>query len=170
MKSFKSQKGFTLIELLVVIGILAVLLAITLIAINPAKQFAQANNTKRSSDVNAILNAVNQYMADHKGELPTGISACTVAEPCTITNDAAIDHSVDICATLVSTYLAALPVDPLTNSGVSVSETGCTIDAAAVPSVTAYNTNYQIYQSTTNNRVTVLAPASELGETISVTR
>ena len=84
MKSFKNQKGFTLIELLVVIGILAVLLAITLIAINPARQFSLANNTKRSSDVNAILNAVNQYMADHKGALPTGISACTAAAPCDI--------------------------------------------------------------------------------------
>ena len=75
MKLFKAklQKGFTLIELLVVIGILAVLLAITLIAINPAKQFAQANNTQRSSDVNAILNAINQYMADNKGVLPAGI-------------------------------------------------------------------------------------------------
>ena len=74
MKTFKKQKGFTLIELLVVIGILAVLLAITLIAINPARQFAQANNTKRRSDVNAILNAVNQYMADNKGSLPAGIT------------------------------------------------------------------------------------------------
>ena len=73
LSKLKNQKGFTLIELLVVIGILAVLLAITLIAINPARQFAQANNTKRRSDVNAILNAVNQYMADNKGSLPAGI-------------------------------------------------------------------------------------------------
>src|SRR5689334_22363540 len=68
------ERGFTLIELLVVIGILAVLLAITLIAINPAKQFSQANNTKRRSDVNAILNAIDQYAADNKGSLPTNIN------------------------------------------------------------------------------------------------
>ena len=53
-EKFARQTGFTLIELLVVIGILAVLLAIVLIAINPARQFAQ-NNTQRASDVNAIL-------------------------------------------------------------------------------------------------------------------
>jgi len=160
MKLFKNQKGFTLIELLVVIGILAVLLAITLIAINPARQFSQANNTKRSSDVNAILNAVNQYMADNKGALPAGITGCTVDAPCTLTN-ADVAARVDICAVLVSSYLAALPVDPLTNNGVAVTEAACT---------STYNTNYTIYQSTLNNRVTVAAPAAELGASISVTR
>src|SRR6266849_3374438 len=84
------QKGFTLIELLVVIGILAVLLSIVLIAINPAKQFSQANNTKRRSDVNAILNAIDQYAADNKGTLPAGVGAgCTTAAPCLIENTGA---------------------------------------------------------------------------------
>ena len=69
----KKYSGFTLIELLVVIGILGILLAIVLIAINPAAQFAQANNTARTNDVNTILNAVHQYAADHKGVLPAGI-------------------------------------------------------------------------------------------------
>lgn len=101
----KWQKGFTLIELLVVIGILAVLLAITLIAINPARQFSQANDTKRSSDVNAILNAVNQYMADNKGVPPSGITN-SVAE---ISNAGA-----DLCNALVPKYIAALQVDPQT--------------------------------------------------------
>lgn len=148
------KKGFTLIELLVVIGILAILLAITLIAINPAKQFSQANNTKRRSDVNAILNAINQYMADNKGAVPAGITA-TVA---TVGNGTG---EVDLCALLVPTYIAALPVDPLTNQGTPVSD--CAVTGG-------YTTNYQVSQSATNSRITVAAAAAENSEVISVTR
>jgi prepilin-type N-terminal cleavage/methylation domain-containing protein len=163
MKLFKSQKGFTLIELLVVIGILAVLLAITLIAINPARQFSQANDTKRSSDVNAILNAVNQYMADHQGSLPASLSACTTT-PCPLTNDPAVTPKVDICAALVSGYLAAFPVDPLVDSGKAVTEANCSVTDPA------YHTGYTISQSTSNNRVTVSATPEISTNVISVTR
>ena len=151
MKLFKNQKGFTLIELLVVIGILAVLLAITLIAINPARQFAQANNTKRRSDVNAILNAVNQYMADNVGAVPTGVTAVV---------QNVSDAGADICAALVPQYIAALPVDPSVNDGVSV--TDCT--------TVGYDSGYTIAQSATNSRITVTAPGVEIGDNISVTR
>jgi len=144
------RSGFTLIELLVVIGILAVLLAITLIAINPARQFSQANNTKRSSDINAILNAVGQFGADNRGTLPAGITTAVQ----NVQNTGA-----DICAQLITTYLAALPVDPLTNNGTPV--TNC---------AAAYNTNYTIVRSAADNRITVSAPAAELGATITVTR
>jgi prepilin-type N-terminal cleavage/methylation domain-containing protein len=152
MKLFKSQKGFTLIELLVVIGILAVLLAITLIAINPARQFSQANNTKRRSDVNAILNAVNQYMADNKGALPAGITGV---------DQEISDTGANICAALVPLYIAALPVDPQTNNGIAITEAGC----AGV-----YNTSYSIIQNAPNNRITVTATTVELGDPVSVTR
>ena len=144
------RRGFTLIELLVVIGILAVLLAITLIAINPARQFSQANNTKRASDVNAILNGVGQYMADNRGALPTGITTTVLY----VSNTGA-----NICAALMTQYLAALPVDPLTNNGAPV--TNC---------AAAYDTGYTIIRSGVDNRITVAAPAAELGATISVTR
>src|SRR5258706_5411176 len=126
------NKGFTLIELLVVIGILAVLLAITLIAINPAKQFSQANNTKRRSDVNAILNAIDQYAADNSGTLPGGITATSTTISTTGAN---------LCASLVTKYIAALPVDPLTNNGSPI--TDCTA---------AYNSNYWVSKSAADNR------------------
>ncbi len=63
----KKSKGFTLIEILIVIGIIAILAAIVIIAINPAKQFAQARNTQRQSNVDTILNAIGQRIADNKG-------------------------------------------------------------------------------------------------------
>lgn len=145
-----NKKGFTLIELLVVIGVLSILLVITLVAINPARQFSLANNTKRTSDINSILNAVQQYAADNRGVLPTSITTTVQA----ISNTAA-----NICADVVTDYLAALPADPLTNNGASVT------DCAA-----AYTTGYTIVKSATNNRVTVAAPDAELSVVISVTR
>jgi prepilin-type N-terminal cleavage/methylation domain-containing protein len=149
-----AKAGFTLIELLVVIGILAVLLAIVLIAINPARQFSQANNTQRASNVNAILNAIDQYAADNHGSLPG-----TIPDTATVIGNGV--GQVDLCASLVTQYLAALPVDPLTNNGTPVTETDC---------ANPYNTNYTVFKSATNNRVTVAAPAAELSQVISVTR
>ncbi len=162
MKLFKNknQKGFTLIELLVVIGILSVLLAITLIAINPARQFAQANNTQRSSDVNTILNAINQYMADNKGDLPPALktATCTALAPCTLAlSSPAVASEVNICTDIVSNYLAALPGDPKNGVGTPLNEAACTAG-------TAYNTGYQVYKAN-NNRISVTATAEAIGAT-----
>ncbi len=155
------RRGFTLIELLVVIGILAVLLAITLIAINPARQFSQANDTKRASDVNAILNAIDQYAADNKGALPGGDTIPTTAA---VIGSAV--GQVDLCSALVTKYLAALPVDPLTNNGTPIS-----LDPATGACPTTYNTNYTVFKSAADNRITVSAPATEIAaQDISVTR
>lgn len=153
----KLQKGFTLIELLVVIGILAVLLAITLVAINPQRQFQQANDTKRQSDVNTILNAVMQYAADNKGAIPSGIT--TTAKIITSTAGAG---NIDLCATLVSKYIADLPLDPTT--GTKAPADSVCADVGAI-----YNTGYTIVKSATNNRVTVTA-TPEIATSISVTR
>src|SRR3990167_3501473 len=104
----KYKKGFTLIELLVVIGILAILLAITLIAINPARQFGQANNTRRRSEVLQILNTIHQYAAENQGNLPAGMTA-------TPTN-LATTPGIDLCAFLMPTYIPALPTEPSLNT------------------------------------------------------
>src|SRR3990167_5165850 len=153
MKKLVSS-GFTLIELLVVIGILAILLAITLIAINPARQFQQSNDTKRSSDINAILNAINQYMADNQGSLPTGITDTAQIIQATTFND--------LCTAIVPLYIAALPVDPLTNNGTPVQTADCT--------GSTWNTGYTVQQISGSSRLTVAAPAAEIQATIEVTR
>lgn len=151
-KQDKGQKGFTLIEILVVIGIVAILATIVLIAINPARQFAQSRNSQRISNVNTILNAIGQRIADKKGLFPaeTGCAAITAGTVYTIgTGGVGVVNPpatafIDMSC-LVPTYIASsLPVDP--TDGVWTSPT-------------AYNTRYNVMQDALG-RFTVSAPDS----------
>ena len=148
MRKMTAQKGFTLIELLVVIGILAILLSIVLIAINPSRQFGQANDTKRTSAVTQILNAVGAYAADNRGNLPAAITAV----------DTEISNAgIDLCSVLVPDYIPALPTDPSLNT-----------DDIASPCPATYSTGYNII--VTNGRVTVSAPQADITQPIEITR
>lgn len=234
LQKAKAQGGFTLIELLVVIGILAILLAITLIAINPSKHFQDSRNAQRQSNVSAILNGIYEYESANNGNVPpslknVGTAAMPVAEAtadtvsasatsftspdltytvpsgntvavgtsitvtgCTdtgnngtflvtgstdttlVVSDAngaqvgtsacsiSVPQGVNLCANLVPTFLADLPMDP----GASTPTGGSTPCAA---STTAYDTGYTI-SKTSADRFTVAAPSAEGGATISVTR
>lgn len=118
----KNTRGFTLIEILVVIGIIAVLAAIVIVAINPARQFAQARNTQRTSNVETILNAIGQRMADNKGIFEGTVTSSTGTYKCgklptaeeSITNIEAanITDPTGNLGCLVPTYISALPNDP----------------------------------------------------------
>lgn len=160
-----NQKAFTLIELLVVIGILAVLLAIVLIAINPARQFAQANDTARRNDVLTILNAVHQYGADNKGNLTAlGTISTVPGTPTLISNTTGTGIGNAFCTLLVTEYVAALPSDPLVNNGAQIAEADCV-------GADTWDTGYTMYRSATDNRLTITAPQSELATPdITVTR
>lgn len=142
----RKQQGFTLIELLVVIGIIAILAAVVIIAINPGRQFAQSRNTQRWSNVNTILNAVGQNMADNQG-----VFTCTAGSIPTTTTElgsGAGNYNIEPC--IVPTYVSIMPLDPQTG--------------------TSSSTGYTISENTATRRVTVSAPDAELGESIAVTR
>lgn len=163
------MKGFTLIELLVVIGIMVILMAAALVAINPFRQFAMANNAARWSGVTTIMDAVSQAIVDGKGAFkctPTGavVTDCpakgdtvplstgpkNMADP---TSDAA---GYDICSCLVDKYVASMPYDPQNGSYSGTCAT--------------YDTDYKISCNTANGRITIEASSPQLGETIKITR
>jgi type IV pilus assembly protein PilA len=121
-----SPFGFTLIELLLVIGILAILAAIVLVAVDPAKRFSQARDARRWSEVNSLLNAILNYTTDNVGTHPAGIdgdtadsqqlgtagSGCDVA--CNVTTKTSC---LDLSTPLVTEYIAEIPVDPRGTDG-----------------------------------------------------
>lgn len=131
--SLKSGKGFTLIELLIIIGIIGILAAIILVAVDPAKRLKQSRNARRFAEANSILNAILNYTVDYKGTLPSAITSATAGHPFVIgTWGGLLPNSTTICpatltgatfdatstinlsadAALVSSYISEMPVDP----------------------------------------------------------
>lgn len=58
----RNKKGFTLIELLVVIGILAIIVSVVLIAINPSEQLGRASDVSAKAVAQEYINSsIQQY-------------------------------------------------------------------------------------------------------------
>lgn len=134
----KNSDGFTLIEILLVLGILAILAGVVLVAINPSRQFKQARDSQRVSNVNAILNAIGQNIADNKGVFScAGVVTVLPASPGEVMKSV---DGFDIRPCLVPLYISELPHDP----SVAVIANG-------------YDTGYTVSRDTTTDRVTISA-------------
>lgn len=127
-----------------VMGIIALLAAIVITAINPSKQLANTRNSARQSDANTIVNAVYQYAID-TGKIPSTITA-TDTPICKSTVDPIPSDCVNL-RMLTGTYLAGIPVDPL------------------VPAGSGW-TGYYIVKDAIYGRVSVTARKAEYGATI----
>ena len=134
------QKGFTLTGNMARGGLFITNITTALVAVNPGRQFAQARDTQRRSDLYAITNSVYQFAAEHNGNLPDNDGDDTLngfpqVATCIGTDAAAPNSCFNLgtatneagTETIVSTYIAAIPMDP-----------GAGTDA---------NTQYTIYQS-----------------------
>lgn len=156
-RRIKLNKGFTLIEILLVIGIIAILATIVIVAINPARQFAQARNSQRTANVTAILNAIGQNIADNRG-----IFTCATGSlPQTATVIKSGSGGFDLANCISPIYISSVPFDP--------SALG-----AHFTSNSDYDTGYTVAQDALTRRITIAAPealqAGELAQDIKVTR
>ncbi|OHA76103.1 MAG: hypothetical protein A3H01_00600 [Candidatus Wildermuthbacteria bacterium RIFCSPLOWO2_12_FULL_40_9] len=140
------KKGFTLIELLLVIGILVILITATIIAINPFRQFALANNASRYSGTTTIMDSVYQNVVDNAGVF--NCAAGTIPATATRMADPTSQPAgYDICDCVVPTYVSTMPFDPQNGS---------------YASCTDYDTDYTIARDATTGRITICATDTQV--------
>lgn len=154
------KKGFTLLEILLVVGIIAILAGIVIIAINPGKQLATVRNTERAANLKEINNAIQQYYIDHSS-YPASIPN-SLEEICD-TGATTTPHSIDCTglvdlSILVPTYLVAIPSDPQGSFAF--------LDKIIPKAFAASNGNGYLIGKDDNNKISLVAPKSELSADI----
>lgn len=110
MKTLK-YKGFTLIEIMLVITLLAILMGIVVLNINPRNIISEVNDNKRETDALTIYQALEQY-AIKNNAYPTAIvnmANGTSAHICKTTASTCTSPKINLSALLVPTYFSKIP-------------------------------------------------------------
>ena len=147
----KYSSGFTLIEILISIALIAVLISILVFRLNPASILAKARNDQRELNVNVILNAIGQNIANNSGTFNCEAGPIPTSTPVLIGSS-----TYNIYDCLIPEFMSAMPVDP---------QTGTTGNSSST-----YDTKYDITRNPTTTQITISAPDAELEEAITVTR
>ncbi|TAK04694.1 type II secretion system protein [Patescibacteria group bacterium] len=151
MSILKRRRGFTLLEILIVMALIAILIGIVVVALNPARQFASARNSTRYAHLNTVMSAISSNMAENRGTF----TCASGAIPATSTLMASTG-GYNIAPCLVTNFISSMPVDPS--------------DPAAIwTSTSTYASGYAISRGA-DGRITLDAPSAELGSSISLTR
>lgn len=143
----QESRGITLIEILLAVGILAILISIVFIVINPGTHLSVVRDAERREEVELIISSILQYAVDHEGKLPPGMHVDQAKEICLMHEEGCDGVSLDLL--VGGHYLKEIPVDPSWEG-----ESG---------------THYFIMQSA-NGEITVSATGAEGAERIEVTR
>lgn len=148
------RSGLTLIEIIISVAMIAVLSAIYFFVANPAQQLAGSRNTERQLQLQAIMNAIRQNIADQSNEQ----FACANGPiPTSTKTMASSAGSYNIGPCLVPTYgIFTMPFDPSASSSHYVS-------------VNDYDTGYAIVMNASGS-ITLSAPNAEMSQTVSITR
>lgn len=109
------KKGFTLIELLIVIAIIAILSGVLIVVIKPETYFKRGRDAKRLSNMNALVQAIQEYHLDN-GYYPDAADTLRTSNTLAGSSTSLLDARGSWIDADLSKYMSKMYVDPVNNS------------------------------------------------------
>ncbi len=162
MNHHRAKHGFTLIEILVSMALMVILTGVYFMVANPGGQLASSRNSEREFQLQTIMNAIRQNIADQSNEQFSCTAGALPTSTARMSSHAgAGNYNIAPCLVVVNNGLAAygiftMPFDPGASS-------------SYYTSVNDYDTGYDIVANASGN-ITLSAPYAELNQTVSITR